>query len=721
MRKNRWTVFIISFIFLLNFSALAQNEINEKADPSQISEDLNDLLPQLIQDSTRLQEFYSIYQTKIAELPEASVYIMFYQTFSKVYFHYRLYSKSLELSFMQLRFAKRSKRPVAIAEAYSSLANCYKQMSAFGNALHYYYKASQIYSIIKDSAQIAHTLNNIGLVQQQQGKIIEALENHYHSKFIYKNLNDTLTEGYVQSVLNIGRIFYLLEENSQALKAYSKALTIQHSPFFKSKESQKPYTELALVFLKNNEIELSRKYIDSSYIQLSYMPTIADEVAIIHIQGDWFMQQMLYDSAMVYYLRSLQLATQYNVIQYEAESNLNIGEIYFDLKNLEQAEKHLLLAQISAQDNNLPLLERDANFALAKLYELENEINKSLLYLKKYIKLKDSILANQRSGRLKHVAIVGQQREQIQKIETENMKALERKNMLLHITIISIITLMVFIIVVLYGYFLNKKNHRKLSAQHNELTRQKEEIRIQTLQLQNVNNKLHDLASFKHAMYNMIVHDLKNPLNAIIGLSELDPNKENLAYINQAGYEMMNLVLNILDVSKFEEMQIKIRPKETGIYESIDLAIKQIQMFVIEKKINIVKKFDPNYIIVADPDLMERIFVNLISNAVKYTPTGGTITIEHEVIHDNKGIVDRISVSDNGIGIPEDKISLLFKKFEQIEPQRLGAIRSTGLGLVFCKIAIEAHGGKIGVISEEGQGANFWFTLPRKNFPNEVS
>jgi len=148
-----------------------------------------------------------------------------------------------------------------------------------------------------------------------------------------------------------------------------------------------------------------------------------------------------------------------------------------------------------------------------------------------------------------------------------------------------------------------------------------------------------------------------------------------------------------------------------------------IEAKILENNLELVKEYDDKIpkVLLGDSVRLHQIIINLISNAVKYTPTGGTITIEHEVIHDNKGIVDRISVSDNGIGIPEDKISLLFKKFEQIEPQRLGAIRSTGLGLVFCKIAIEAHGGKIGVISEEGQGANFWFTLPRKNFPNEVS
>lgn len=715
LNKTFIKILILSFLLIsISTNTQAQNEITEKLTPAEYAEELSTLLPQLIADSSRTYSYFQQYSKLLTSQQDATAFIAFYETFAEIYFQYQNYTRSLELRFMQLRFAKRSKRPVIIAKAYSDLAQCYTQMNAYGNALHYLYKANQIYTAIKDTSEIANTNNAIGIVKQEQGKTTDALENHYLAKSLYIQLTDTFNQGYALSLINIGKIFFELEDYEQANVFFQKALNICHSRYYKTKNSIKPYAYIALTNIRLSEFDLALKFIDSAYQQLSYNPNHLENLFLIHIQGDYNKGIKNYDSSLIFYENAAELAEKYKSHKLYTESLLDIGELYLAKNIFDKAEKYLSLAIIHANKHGILSLERNANKSVAHLFEIQSKTNAALQHYKNFMLLNDSILNYQKKGRLKQLALVEQQRNQIKNIEMANLAAMEKKNFLLHLTVVFIISLLVFTIIVLYGYFLNKRNNHKLTHQHNELTRQKEEIRIQTLQLQNVNNKLHDLASFKHAMYNMIVHDLKNPLNAIIGLSELDPNTENLAYINQAGYEMMNLVLNILDVSKFEEMQIKIRPKHIPMHESVELALKQIQMFVTEKKLNITKEFDPEYQIFADPDLMERIFVNIMSNAVKYTPVGGNISIKHEIAIESKGRFDKISIQDNGIGIPEEKIHLLFRKFEQIEPQKLGAIRSTGLGLVFCKIAIEAHGGKIGVISAEGEGATFWFTLPVK-------
>ena len=121
-----------------------------------------------------------------------------------------------------------------------------------------------------------------------------------------------------------------------------------------------------------------------------------------------------------------------------------------------------------------------------------------------------------------------------------------------------------------------------------------------------------------------------------------------------------------------------------------------------------------------DSEILERVFVNLLTNAIKYTPNNEFIFITNEKMNDVKpNLIPSFfhsfilfKVSDTGQGIPADKLHLVFEKFRQLEAKKSGGIRSTGLGLTFCKLVVEAHGGHIGVESEVEVGTTFWFTVP---------
>jgi len=244
--------------------------------------------------------------------------------------------------------------------------------------------------------------------------------------------------------------------------------------------------------------------------------------------------------------------------------------------------------------------------------------------------------------------------------------------------------------------------------------------------------KLLELDNFKEAMTGMIVHDLKNPLNAIIGLSSMNPEDEMMQMVNSAGNQMLNLVLNILDVQKFENTNVKLNLKEASLYELADEANRQVSLLIKQKKQILNLNILPQTIIHTDAEVTVRVFVNMLTNAIKYTPSGGSISINQEAILFNEDDYTKnelipdsikkqfkfqmpsclISVSDTGQGIPADKIHLVFEKFGQVEAKKSGGVRSTGLGMTFCKMVVEAHGGAIWITSEVGKGTNFYFTLP---------
>ncbi|RPH25285.1 MAG: sensor histidine kinase, partial [Bacteroidales bacterium] len=178
--------------------------------------------------------------------------------------------------------------------------------------------------------------------------------------------------------------------------------------------------------------------------------------------------------------------------------------------------------------------------------------------------------------------------------------------------------------------------------------------------------------------------------------------------VQQSGKQMLNLVLNILDVNKYEGMSMVIHFEEKHLGLIAGSAIDQVQFLIGQRGITLINRVDTRIVVRAEAEMIERVLVNLLTNAVKFTPSGGTITLSTRKAADGKV---RIEVTDTGEGIAEDKMHLVFQRFGQIVAKKSGTVKSTGLGLAFCKMAVEAHGEEIGVSSEVGQGTTFWFTL----------
>lgn len=223
-------------------------------------------------------------------------------------------------------------------------------------------------------------------------------------------------------------------------------------------------------------------------------------------------------------------------------------------------------------------------------------------------------------------------------------------------------------------------------------------------------SKLVELEGFKESMIQMIVHDLKNPLNNVIGFSTLPPNQQYLNLINYSGQQMLDMVENILDVHKSEKKKLNLSLKKTNLNFLVEKSIAEVIFQVNEKKVKVLNNVPYCYGMI-DEELIRRVIVNLLSNAVKYSPEKGVVRIRSEFIKTNKPEV-KVSVSDEGVGIPENLIGKIFDKYFQAEAKKAGIARSTGLGLTFCKMAVEKHEGKIWAKSNDEKGSTFSFTLP---------
>jgi signal transduction histidine kinase len=220
------------------------------------------------------------------------------------------------------------------------------------------------------------------------------------------------------------------------------------------------------------------------------------------------------------------------------------------------------------------------------------------------------------------------------------------------------------------------------------------------------------LEKLRDDLTHMVVHDLRNPLSVIFGYLDLiesqplaDTTREFATLVRMSAEELRRMISAILDVSKIAagEMALHCEPCDLALLiRSVLATTRPLQ----GNRTVTLDARDPSPSIMADSSLLRRVLQNLLSNALRYTPSGGAVRMS---LTPSSSDV-RVSVSDTGPGIAPENHQRIFDKFGQVEDlcNRTG----TGLGLTFCKLAIEAHGGRIGVESVVGKGSTFWFTLP---------
>jgi signal transduction histidine kinase len=235
-----------------------------------------------------------------------------------------------------------------------------------------------------------------------------------------------------------------------------------------------------------------------------------------------------------------------------------------------------------------------------------------------------------------------------------------------------------------------------------------------------VSKRLQDQEHLRDALIEFLVHDLRSPLtNIISGLEtllvstedNLTPEDRELIEMALIGaHRLLTMVNSILDLRKLEEGKFPLYLKEFEPREAVGEAIRQVQLWARQSNINLQVEFEPNVPekMIADRWVLIRILVNLLSNALKYTPSGGTIKVR--VFMDDGWV--HFSVADQGPGIPKEYLDRIFDRFVQVEARKAGAAVGTGLGLTFCKLAVEAHGGRIWIESEVGKGTTVHFVLP---------
>ncbi|BAX80057.1 sensor histidine kinase [Labilibaculum antarcticum] len=224
----------------------------------------------------------------------------------------------------------------------------------------------------------------------------------------------------------------------------------------------------------------------------------------------------------------------------------------------------------------------------------------------------------------------------------------------------------------------------------------------------------------KDKFFSIIAHDLKSPFNSILGFSNLlmdlasrkdyDNIEEYAGIIMQSSTRAMDLLLNLTEWSRSQTGRMEFNPEYIEMNSLINETALLFDDIAGQKKITIVRNLPANVPVFADKAMISTVLRNLISNGVKFTHPGGKIIIS--VVENQSEL--KVLVSDNGVGIPKDKVQKIFHINQNYTTLGTNKEKGTGLGLLLCKEFVEKHEGNIWVESEEGKGSIFYFTLPNK-------
>lgn len=228
----------------------------------------------------------------------------------------------------------------------------------------------------------------------------------------------------------------------------------------------------------------------------------------------------------------------------------------------------------------------------------------------------------------------------------------------------------------------------------------------------------HEMERLKREFVSMVSHDLRTPLTAVQGTLDLldedtygeitEHGHKRLKVASESVDRLINLINDLLDIEKMEAGKMRLEPKPVALAKILEHSVESVRTFAENVQVQLKWEQAEEFTAYVDKDRIVQVVINLLSNSVKFSPPESTVTVT--AVRD--GNMVRVSVIDQGRGIPKEFVGSLFERFKQVKAADGARKKGTGLGLAICKAIVESHGGKIAVTSEEGKGSTFYFTVP---------
>lgn len=578
------------------------------------------------------------------------------------YWRWTEYTEALKYHQKALELRKQTGKANLVAKSLNNMGVIYYRLGKYDFALDFYMQAHDIHDSLGNAQNLVHITNNIGLIYLERDNYSEA-ENNFHEGLRIARKNEHLS-GITYSLQNIS-------------KSYEKQNKL---------DSALTFCTDALKLIENNELnqytKVQLKIASGRLNQKLGNPTKAIE----------------------YFQDALEISKSMPYIIGEAEAKRNLGLLYISLNNFSRAENYLLEALELVQGADLRPHIRDYLKDLHKLYMQKGNYKTALDYHQKYTALKDSIEYDATNEKTAYLLV--QFETERKELENVRLRAeIERETIFRNSAII--ITVLAFLLVgLIYSRF---RIQRKA---HTQTVEQKQKV-------EQLNNELNEANITKDKFFSIISHDLKSPFTSILGYSEIlydefdklprETITEAIKNINISAKNSYELLENLLNWARTQRGVIKSVPEVFKVKKMTNQSLYLTKQLANDKGIRIETFVDEKLEVFSDKEMYNTILRNLVSNAIKFTEPGGTITIR--AIEKDNAI--EFAIQDTGTGIAEEDKKHLFQLETEVTRTGTHDEKGTGLGLILCKEFVERQNGKIWFESEIGKGSTFFFTLPK--------
>lgn len=583
---------------------------------------------------------------------------------------------------ISLQLAREENDTATISKAYFDLGMTYNKINYNNLALENLLKAKEYFSKIHDTVtltliynSLGHTYKNIGDFEKSRDASFTALQYDLATKRIDQHGN---------ILNNIGVNYWMNKHDLDSAKYFiTKAIEMPAA-------SNQPikmltyFTNLGGIEYDGRNFKQALFYLQKAQaIETPYEDYFIKSGLFVNLGATWLALENT-DSAYFYAWQGLEMALKMDAFEHVKNAYKNLFETDSTLKNYLSAIHH---QQLFKNYNDTISNAEVRN----KVAELE------IIYKTAQREKENALLLTQNQL---------------------NQEVISKQRVIVFISLAALVTFFVFLLLLL-------RNQRKLNfalaelhKKNTEIEKKQAEIELKNQHLQLQKEKLTELNQTKDKFFSIIAHDLKSPFNALLGFLEVlenefdvmsEPEKIDIIKIlHESSENTYNLLINLLDWSRSQRGLIQNQPGILQLSENADKVIGLLNHKAIKKEHNIQNLILPSHLVYADPNLTQTVFINLINNAIKFTPRKGTIILNSV---EKNGFIE-ISVTDNGIGIPKDKIDGLFDIHSDFNRKGTENEIGTGLGLKMFKEFVETMGGAISAVSEENKGTTFTFSLP---------
>ncbi|ELR69477.1 hypothetical protein C900_05009 [Fulvivirga imtechensis AK7] len=563
------------------------------------------------------------------------------------------YDKARDLHFENIKFCKENDIPDGIASSYNNIGNLSNEMGDYAMAIEYYTKSSNAYEVLGDELSAAITIANMGMIQNRLGNYHEAIS-------YFKQANKIFTgkghQGGINFVLNqLGVSYKNTGSLQEAMSVYRQALSNYEAT--------------------GHKFEMSGLYQNI---------------------GNIYWEKQEYDSARLSYFRSLQLIESIGDSTGLGRVHNAIGQSYAIQGDHRQAKEHFLQAREIAQLVNNPLVLMNAEEQLKSAFVALGEYEQALLSFDRYISIKDSLQGVEKLRIAEEVEAKYQNEKKQKEIallsaqnDLSSLQIAKRENERNYLMALSVVAFALGLLA--YNRYKTK---------------------------QRSNKKLQELNKLQSGFFANISHEFRTPLALILALLDKkmqgsDADQKDFEIMHRNARRLLQLINQLLDLSKLEagNVRLAVRPMPVADFlKKITASFTSLaESRSIQYLVDIPQSEEKGYL---DPDKIEKIVYNLLSNAFKFTSTGGTVRFECSI--NAKKLI--ISVSDDGIGISAEKLDRIFDRFYQVDSADSREFEGSGIGLALTKELAELHRGSITVASQPEQGCSFLVAIPLQGY-----